>query len=91
MPVYEFMCNGCKAVFDKFFKMDECPDRLLCPMCDKGEARKVIAFNGAIQSDTPAWINDHLREALQKDGEKPIETRTEYEKYLKDNNYVPRA
>ena len=90
MPLYEFLCGKCGQVGEEFFSMDECPGWVDCNKCD-GVATKVLPSSYGIIGDTPAWINDHLRAVLQKDGEKPIQTRKEHDRYLKDNGYVQRS
>jgi putative FmdB family regulatory protein len=90
MPVYEFMCDSCGKVTERIFKIEDCPDAGGCPHCD-GTARRVLSSRYAILSDTPAWLNDQVREVLQKDGEPPIETRKQHDDYLKRNGIVQRA
>lgn len=90
MPEYDFKCSKCDAVFTEIHKIDECPKSIKCFFCG-GEAPKIILFRGGLQTDHPAWINDHLRSVLQKEGEKPIETRGEHDAYLKKNNIVQRG
>ena len=86
MPVYEFQCDDCGYVADRYFKMDVCPDAGGCSRCD-GTARKVMSAH-FIKSDEPAWLNNHVRDVLQKPGEPPIVTRRQHDDYLKRNNYV---
>jgi hypothetical protein len=56
-----------------------------------------VAGHGGIQRDEPTWLNDQVRGCLQDDDdiadgmEKPIETRTEYKRYLKEHGIVERA
>lgn len=89
MPEYEFQCNKCGEIMEHFASIDDCPQEIGCCVC-AGQARKIISFQGGVQTDNPAWINDHLRAVLQRDGEKPIETRKEHNQYLKANGYVQR-
>ena len=89
MPLYEFFCTTCGSSTERSFSIADCPGRTPCDNC--GEyAGKTISFRGGLQTDHPAWLNDHVREVLQKDGEKPIETRKEHDDYLKANGYIQR-
>ena len=90
MPIYEYICDDCGQVFEEFEKMEQSTQSQPCPMCI-GDARRSFVFSGGIKTDHPSWINDHLRSVLQKDGEKPIETRKEHDEYLKKNGIVQRC
>ena len=89
MPVYEFMCDSCGKVTERFYRMDLCPDAGGCSLCD-GTARRVLSAH-YVKSDTPSWLNDDVRNVLQRDGEPPIETRKQHDNYLKANGYVQRG
>lgn len=90
MPEYDFQCKKCGTVFTEEYKVDECPGSIKCFFCGD-VARKIISFNGGLKTDHPTWINDHLRSVLQKDSEKPIETRKEHDDYLKRNGIIQRG
>lgn len=92
MPLYEFQCDECGEIFELVYSLaacpvyDDCPD----PQCE-GAIKKLISPPGCLKTDHPAWLNDHVRAVLQKEGEKPIETRTEHDRYLKQNGYIQRC
>jgi putative FmdB family regulatory protein len=90
MPLYSFECQKCKTIKEKFFHMEECPKSILCD-CG-GKAKKILtAGHGGIQTDSDViWMPSAIK-TLQREGERPIETRTEYRKYLKKNNLIPKA
>ncbi len=90
MPIYTYACPYCRADFDDFFGINEVPDVLDCPTCGTPSGR-VISFQGGLQTETAPWIDNHLRGALQDDGEKPIETRTDYKNHLKKKGIVERG
>lgn len=90
MPEYDFECRNCKQQFSEFYMMDECPEYLPCIVCGE-RAPKIISFQGGLKTEHPTWINQHLRDVLQKDGEKPITTRSEHDAYLKENGIVQRS
>ena len=83
MPVYEYHCRICKKTIEKFHKVNRVPKRI---RCDCGcLAKKIISIPG-VQADS---INDvkwlpSACQTLQRHGEKPIESRSEYNRYLKE-------
>lgn len=89
MPTYEFQCGNddCKAVTEEFHRMAEAPEGILCPKCWSVAPRILSAC--AVHSDSPSWIDQGLRDHIQGDGEKPIETRGELDSYCKERNIVP--
>ena len=87
MPIYTYACPHCRKDFDDFFRLNEAPDAMDCPTCGTPSAR-VISFQGGLKTENASWIDHHLRGALQDDGEKPIETRKDYNEYLKTHDIV---
>lgn len=85
MPLYEYTCQQCEEVFDMYFPLQEWDGTPKCPACG-GYGKKNITVGG-IKEDSPAWLDDPiLQENLQGAGQKPIKTRTELKRYMKDNN-----
>ena len=92
MPLYDYECLECGAEFEMYFPMREWKMTPLCPTCN-GKAKKVLKpGHGGIQTDTPAWIDETVRAQLQDpdDGEKPIETRAELNRVLRENHLRPK-
>jgi putative FmdB family regulatory protein len=86
MPTYVWNCED-HGHFDKIYKMADKPNIAPCPEC--GMISTQVPVCGGIQGDEPAWLNDpQVLGSLQKQGERPIENRTQYKKYMKDNNIV---
>ena len=82
--LYEFECKTCNNLQEEIFKVDGCPDEVVCSKCG-GKAIKIISCS-RIQCDSindVPWLPSALM-TLQPDGERPIETRGEYKQYLKD-------
>lgn len=90
MPEYDFKCEDCGTIFTELHKIKEAPDEMRCGFC-KGNAPRIISFQGGLKTDHPNWLDDSVRGALQGEEEKPIETRGEYNKYLRDNGIVARG
>jgi len=86
MIVVDFECFVCGHVFEqmedssKLFKT--------CPECGH-IARRIISFNTGHRAD-PTWL-DSACEVLQPDGERPIESRSEFDKYLNKHDIVQRC
>ena len=81
MPIYEYKCKKCRRVTEKWFKINEIQDRIKC-VCGK-TAKKVIS-HGAIKTDGDVKWLESARMTLQPDYERPLTTRGEYNKYLKN-------
>lgn len=87
MPIYEYLCPKCSKVHERIFKVTDFPEVVKCKFCG-AYAHKIISA-GAIQTDNDAtWLPSAIK-TLQPDHERPITTRTEYKKYLKDKGITP--
>ncbi len=89
MPIYTYECSKC-GTFDLIMGIEESKPERTC-QCGR-MAKKVIASPNIkcdSMNDVP-WLKSAV-ENLQIKGEKPIETRQQYEKYLKDHNIVERG
>lgn len=91
MPLYEFECeNGHRS--ERFYRISDKPEWLLCDECGKS-ARQIPAIGG-IQGDSPVWLNDEVRGALQdtdlirQKKVKPIETRKELNYFTRTRGLV---
>ena len=89
MPLYDFECLKCEHIDERFFRIESCPKVAICSQCGFASMKIIVLGHGGFHSDTPKWIDDGVRGALQGDDEKPIETRGEYNKALKDKNVEP--
>ena len=87
MPIYEFHCDNCKTITSRIFSIKDRPNKV---KCECGKKAKLIISRSAIQADSlndVKWLPSAIK-TLQPDGEKPITTRGEYNKYLKRNGIV---
>lgn len=93
MPLYDYECVKCGNSYEFNFKVADLPDNVECSRCG-GEAKKVlIPGHGGIQCDSlidVSWLASATK-VLQPDGERPLQTRGEYNRYLKDKNIQPKA
>jgi len=89
MPLYQYTCDKCDKDFDEFLSLKEYKKEMSCPECN-GVARKVFTLGG-IQDDHPLWLDQSVRDQLQDTDSPhiPIETRTQYNQYLKDTGFIP--
>ena len=85
-PRYDFQCD-CGKITEEFFHIEECPDLVKCD-CGK-KAKKILSASGGIQTDSDvAWLPSAVK-VLQPDHERPITTRSEFKRYLKENRIEP--
>lgn len=88
MPTYEYYCEECGAHFELTKKVSEFSHRGDCPSCNSKNSGKLLISVGFTHGDCPSWLNGDVRNAIQGDNEKPLETRKEYNAYLKEKNIV---
>lgn len=60
MPTYQYKCNNCGTKFDKFFKVHENAEEIICPNCNSHSAQKMISAsfiasssNGTSEANLP--------------------------------------
>lgn len=89
MPLFDYECTRCSHRFEAAFPLAQYDTRPECPAC-AGPTQKLMTLGG-IQGDQPIWLDNSVRNQLQDTEdptERPITTRAEYKKYLKDNGIV---
>lgn len=84
MPTYDFECK-CGLVTSKVFKMSEV-ERFISCKCGK-KARRIISTGFVLRDADIPWLPSASK-VFQKPGEKPVQTRQEMRKYLKEHNLV---
>jgi putative FmdB family regulatory protein len=93
MPLYTYECENCGRIFELTLSLKDHVTTTVCQVCD-GDARQILVpGHGGIQDDHPRWLNDQVRGVLQDTddpGTRPIETRSDYRWYLKDNGIAER-
>lgn len=95
MIAADFEC-ACGNIFERFVTTHETPYPWLeeryqqCPQCDR-MAKRIISFRGGFRAD-PVWL-DSACTLLQTDdpAEKPIESRSEFNRYLKKHDIIQRC
>jgi len=92
MPLYTYECEECGNIFDMHLRLSEIESQPACEECG-GFAKRIITLgHGGIQDDHPVWLDESIRRQLQDTDdpkEKPIETRSEYNRFLKDTGIIP--
>lgn len=90
MPLFSYECEyeDCRAEIEVVTSIAERPDTVDCP-CGGVAYRVIVAGHGGIQTDNDVkWLSSAI-EVLQPGHERPLETRSEYNRYLKDNHISP--
>ena len=90
MPLYNFQCHGCGEDIEQIHKIDDCPKSVICPQCHDIAVKVIVPGHGGSFCDSAVdvpWLAS-AREVLQPDHERPIETRGEYNRYLKEKNII---
>ena len=85
MPIYEYKCKNCRKVTEKFSNVSDSKDKIKCTC---GKMAKRILSRGGIQCDSVndvKWLPSACK-VLQKNGEPMLQTRGEYNRYLKDRH-----
>lgn len=93
MPLYEYKCPECGTHEEIYCRLSERPTQVPCPApgCS-GFAHQIVAFRGGLKTEHPNWLDDSVRWALQTEAERrkrPIQTRSDWERTLKEKNLVP--
>lgn len=87
MPaLYEYECSNCKHGFEELIPIRDFEKShfVPCPICHF-PAKRIMSSKGALR-DEPTWLASACEVAVP-DGERCPQTRSEWEKYKKDNNF----
>jgi hypothetical protein len=82
--LYQYECR-CGKKIEKLFKPTRVPKRI---RCECGWLAKKVIGSGGIQCDSVndvSWLPSACK-VLQKHGETPLQSRSEYNAYLKKNS-----
>ena len=87
-PLYDFQCPFCGKKQEHFFHIDDCPEIIECD-CGKKALKILSVGHGGIQTDNNVtWLPSAIK-TLQPDYERPLQTRSQYKKYLKEKGLEP--
>ena len=90
MPLYSFECQSCKNEQDEFHKIAFCPNKVRCNICGERSVKVISSGHGSIRCDSMnnvPWLESAVAN-LQPDHERPVQTRGEYKRYLRDNGII---
>lgn len=90
MPLYDFECMGCHQQVEVLRPITDDPEYLACNKCDSLMKKVILPGHGGIKCDSITdvpWLSSAV-ENLQPDHERKIETRGEYNQYLKERNII---
>lgn len=88
MPIYNFKCRECGTVFESILRLAEYEARQwpACPCGSTDIVRHFVAGHGGVQCDSindVPWLPSALK-TLPNDAAR-IESKTEWNRYLKEN------
>ena len=91
MPLYDYecQCKDCGHIDERFYRMSAIPKKTKCSRCGGLSIRIFIPGHGGIQTETPTWIDESVRGSLEGDNEKPIKTRKDLARKLKEIKAEP--
>lgn len=83
MPIYTYHCTHCQKDTEKWHKIKRIPNKIRCSC---GCLAKKVLSRGAVLPDCDvSWLPSACK-VLQKHGEPPLQSRSEYNAYLKKNH-----
>lgn len=92
MPAYDFKCNKCDTTDERVIPLKDFDEPQFCGEC-KSVLERQFPMVGATHGDEAPWLNSTTE--FLKDGEEgsihrhPVESRTEYNKLLKEKGLEP--
>lgn len=87
MPIYTYECKHCGTITESIYKVADRPDTETCHKCG-GDAGRILSSHGAVHTDNDVkWLASACK-VLQKPGEAPLETRSQWKRYLKDHHLI---
>jgi len=84
MPIYEYECDHCHKISEDIQNVNKKKKMIRCPCGHM--AIGIISQHGAVHPDGDVLWLDSARKTLQPDYERPITTRSEYKRYLKEHH-----
>ena len=90
MPLYEFECPICREVYERQYRISECPKTIQCIDCDADAV--MIISRSSIQCDSAnnvPWLKRAEQVIKPAHETKPWETRRDYVDCLKRNGLEP--
>ena len=86
MPFYDYECSKCGQITEKIYPIEACPEKISC-ICG-GMAKKIIGSGGLQTDGNVPWLASVIDQLKPDYDKKPVETRTEFKKYLKSHGLV---
>lgn len=85
-PLYDFFCDNCNKTIEQVYHIEACPKSIECT-CGR-QARKIITIGGIQTDRNVPWLPSVIDQLKPDYDTRPVETRTEFKHYLKDNGLV---
>lgn len=93
MILYDYECQNCAKEFTKILPMSDSHKIQVCPECG-GFSQKIFKKgHGGIRCDSAndvSWLSSAC-ETLLPDGHRPLESRSEYKRYLNQHGIIERG
>jgi len=86
MPAYEYLCDTCTNEFEIVCPISAHMTRARCPKCG-ADAQQTFS-KVVTHDDHPTWLNDNVRNQIQGDDRRPIESRSDYVRHCRKHNIV---
>ena len=74
MPIYEFKCQTCGAITEKWQKISD-PYPVDCPVCKKGKLEKIISNTGFALKGSGWYVTDFKDKPSSPAPSKPSEPK----------------
>jgi putative FmdB family regulatory protein len=65
MPIYEYECQACGAVFDELQGLSD-PQPKTCKVCQKGPVRRLISRSGFVLKGSGFYTNEHPSSSMKE-------------------------
>ncbi|OGQ53119.1 MAG: hypothetical protein A3J24_04140 [Deltaproteobacteria bacterium RIFCSPLOWO2_02_FULL_53_8] len=70
MPIYEYRCNDCKAVFEEIQKFSDEPIKV-CALCSGKNVEKLISQSSFVLKGTGWYATDYAKKDTPKESDTP--------------------
>lgn len=92
MPLYQFKCDTCGHDEEMILSVADISSyQGTCSECRNGRLIKQLTAPGGLILDTPTWLDQSVRDAVQDPSEqrqRPIETRKDLDTWTKNKGMV---
>ena len=73
MPTYDYRCQKCGQIFEKFLSIIDVAD-IHCPACGAISKRQISAGGGLLFKGSGFYVNDYRKADYKKESKRDTET-----------------